>query len=221
MTGCVATACAQLMSIYNFPSQYNGYTFNWNDMTATPSATNCSVQATGQIARLMQQLGLSTNLNMDYGIEESGADPKNIPRTLKNFGYTNGGTLVDYKTDEIVSELIAGYPVLVGGKLEKHQVLGFTYYDKGHRWLCYGLLKRSRELKVYDSSNHYLRSYEEIEWYPYCNWGWGSSGDGYYLSNAFDVYRNHYNDHVAFVNYSEAPQLNFQYDVTAVIGIRK
>ena len=65
-TGCVATAVAQLMAIYRYPESYNGYGFSWDAMTEYPTAYACSPIGQDNIARLMQQLGLSNNLNVSY-----------------------------------------------------------------------------------------------------------------------------------------------------------
>ena len=66
----------------------------------------------------MIDLGTSENLNMSYNTKTnggSGAKSQNIPRTLKNFGYSDGGHLIDYNTKTIVSELKNKHSVLVSG----------------------------------------------------------------------------------------------------------
>ena len=178
-TGCVATAVAQLMAIYKYPSGYNGYTFNWNDMiSSSPSATGVD-----QIARLMQQLGLPHNLNMNYGAviynDGSGANPNNIPHTLENFGYTDGGSLVSYNTVVVATELKAGYPVLIGGR---------TNDDKGHRWLGHGIMEHNTPSYMYDTmTGIILETLMITDTYILCNLGWSGSADGYYLSGIFNT----------------------------------
>lgn len=220
-TGCVATACAQLMSIYKYPAQYNGYSFNWDAMTASPYAKACTTQAQSQIARLMQQLGLPKNLDMQYGSQASGAYDKDIPRTLKNFGYAKGGNVIDYNTTNVVTELQQGYPILVGGCRAETSANNKTEY-KGHQWLCCGLLKRSREIKIYNRYRTYLGSKVEEFWYPFCNWGWDGNADGYYLSNAFDAYNKHYDEDLSLdTDLPNGVGRNYQYFLKTVIGIRK
>lgn len=50
----------------------------------------------------MQQLGLSDNLDVQYEVIAEGngssANTADVPQTLINFGYSNGGTLIDYNT---------------------------------------------------------------------------------------------------------------------------
>ncbi len=242
LTGCVATAVAQLMSTYKHPTSYGGNSFNWDTMNKHISTTYPHSPAHEPIARLMQLLGSEGNLNTSYGTSAeggSGADPKNIPRTLINFGYSSGGILIDYSTDAVVNELKKGYHLLIGGyearQLHKKKFLGITIkkyytYSGGHRWLAHGLLRRIRTVSQFDSSNRLVNQRKEVAWYPLCNFGWDGYGDGYYLSGAFDT-----NNGPAFywngiqtrsssgteACDNENTPNNFQYKMTAVIGIRK
>ena len=205
--GCVAVAVAQLMSIYKYPSSYHSYpnnttyNFNWNDMVlATPS-----LGGENQIARLMQQLGTSVNLCVHYNAVDSGsgsgADSNNIPRTLENFGYANGGELVDYNTIDVVQELIAGYPVLIGG----------NDGAVGHRWLGHGLMALTTTTN--DQGNDDLIPIAPaVTYYILCNWGWGGNSDGYFLSGVFDT-NNPYVDNTTRSYYYN--------NVNVVINIRK
>lgn len=196
LTGCVATAVAQLMSVYKYPEKsYNYvYNFDWDKMTSIPDAYWLDRNTKFQIAELMGELGLPEHLDMKYGIEEEGGSSSKseyIPRTLKAFRYKKSGKLMDYDTDKIVEELKNGYPVLVSGqglKTEHQKVLEFSVKSKytGHQWLCHGLLERRRPAWYYDETGHVIKSETQIFYYPLCNWGWGGIQDGYYLSEVFD-----------------------------------
>ena len=231
VTGCVATAVAQLMSIYGYPTSYKGYSFDWNEMTKNKYAWNCTSTAQDQIAHLMVELGTKSNLDMSYNLSEkggSGANANNIPRTLKNFGYSSGGSIKGYNTASVVSELKGGYGVLVGGFSHKSvkKFLGIkvkTKYSGGHRWLCHGLLERRRTVKTYNNNGILQSSTIESEWHPLCNWGWGGYQDGYYLSSAFnsnngpsypDATKNSSNE-------TGSEDYNYQFKITALIGARK
>lgn len=227
-TGCVATAVAQLMSIYKHPVSHNGYSYSWSEMTASKKASGCSLKGQSQIARLMAELGLGGNLSMDYGVSASGAKPDNIARTLTNFGYSSGGSLKGYNTDEVVSEIKRGNSVLAVGysfKTEK-KVLGIhvkTTYSGGHCWLFHGLMERRREVKTYDGKNVLIEAKTECLWYPLCNWGWDGLSDGYYLSGAFDAMSGpSYTDQLKSKTLVESgSEYNYQYSLMAVTGIRK
>lgn len=229
VTGCVATAIAQLMAIYKYPQSYHGYTFSWEDMTYSKYGAFCSLKGQDDIARLMQQLGLKDNLDVDYGVKESGADPDHIVRTLRSFGYSKPGVLEEYSTNKVIEDLKNGYGVLIGGKSKKKitKVLGITVcvtYEGGHRWLAHGLLERRRTVAHYSGNVCLSRSYES-QWYPLCNWGWGWGG-GYYFSGAFDAYNGLVYQESEPSSRDEETTVegtdgNYQYKITAVTGIRK
>jgi hypothetical protein len=225
-TGCVATATAQLMSVYKYPLSYNGYTFDWDNMIPTKNRND------EHIARLMVELGNKENLDMSYGGSDanpyqSGAYIDNIPRTLKNFNYTNGGEVIGFSSSKIENEIKAGYPVLIGGYATeiKHikRILGIkvktTYEHRdGHCWLCHGLLVRRQEVKHF-VNDEYLGSSYRYENYLLYNWGWSGDNDGYFLSNVFDAYARHLPENTRAVMSDHL--YNFQYATQAVINIRK
>lgn len=188
-TGCVATAVAQIMSIYKYPSSYtkhypnnHTYYFNWEEMNLYTNNTNSNPFKNDstkydQIAHLMRQLGNNNNLNMTYSGNGSSCTPNNIPRTLRNFGYTNGGRKIPYQTDSVVLELQQGYPVLLGGRKE----------NAGHRWLGHGLMTYSISLPYADLFGGIAWTEPTNVYYILCNWGWDGDKDGYFLSGVFDL----------------------------------
>lgn len=233
LTGCVATAVAQLMSVHECPANYNGYSFAWPEMKMNPKASDCSDVGRDNIARCMQQLGLKENLDMNYGLNGSSAKMNNVIRTLRSFGYTNPGTLGDYCTSDVVTELKNRYPVLVAGASKKivKKILGITVsieYEGAHCWLLHGLLERSRDVITYYPGGGVKHKRVENVWYPLCNWGWNGSRDGYYLSYGFDV-----TTPPAFPVEEESDETenqqqtrsdkngNYQYKLTQITGIRK
>ena len=212
-TGCVPTAVAQLMSIYKTPGSHKGYIFDWDQMTKYSSAELCSSVAQDNIATLMVKLGEASNLDVDYRFDGSGANPRNIPRTLSAFGYGNGGVFKSYKTDEVVSELLGMHCVLAGGRDE---------LAGGHRWLIHGLMQRTRSVKTY-STNHTLQKHEiESQWLVLCNWGWGGKDDGYYWGEVFSLKSgaDYHDDGSVANNHYNNDGFRFN-NITVVIGIRK
>ena len=134
-TGCVATAMAQVI---NYWHPKNNYNFNYTSMPTT--------YGNSEVQRLMYNIGLPANVNMQYGCEESGAFSNVVPAALKtNFGFSsaNFGT---YNYQTVFNDLTSHWPVLLSG-FNNVTVTGdwfiidwystTTYYN-GHEWVCDG-----------------------------------------------------------------------------------
>lgn len=202
MTGCVATAMAQVL-YYVQPdgcTTLNSYiteirkmnvpalpstTFNWSIMrnTYTSSDNDASAQ---EVAKLMRYCGQA--VEMDYKSSTSGAYASEIaPALIDNFGLSPNIENIDrydYTSLEwdnmIYKELVEGRPVMIGGR----------NMDAGHRFLCHG----------YDGAGLY-----------YINWGWGGSSDGF-----FDL--NHLNPDNQGIGGSNG---GYSGNMDIIIGIRK
>lgn len=181
VTGCVATAMAQIMKYWNYPATGSGFhsynhntygtlsanfgstSYQWGSMPNTVNSTNNAV------ATLMYQVGVS--VDMDYSPQSSGAYviSASSPVThcseyaLKTyFGYKNslqGIQRVDYNQTQwlnlIKKEIDASRPILYAG----------FGNGGGHCFVADG----------YDNSD-----------YIHFNWGWGGSYDGYFQINALN-----------------------------------
>lgn len=178
VTGCVATAMAQIMYYHKWPQgagkgsvsyEWNGttltknfssVTFDWNNMTDTYNSNSTTAQKNA-VAKLMSACGYSTKMN--YGTGESGAQSQLIAwalteyfdydkgiQTLSRYAYTKSGW-----DTVIYNELAAKRPV---------QYTGRTLAGEGHAFVCDG----------------YNDGYFHI------NWGWGGASDGYFLTSALD-----------------------------------
>ena len=180
VTGCVATAFAQLL-YYNREKSVTetqadipayetwtkkihvdgipaGSAIDWDHMVDTyGSATE--IQKTA-VAQLMLYCGVA--VNMDYTNGSSGAQSYEVYNALRNyFGY--GSSVKYYSINDITSdvewdrivyaEMAAGRPIYISG----------ANSSAGHAFVAHG----------YDGAMRY-----------YINWGWGGQSDGwYYLTN--------------------------------------
>jgi len=167
VTGCVATAMAQVINYTKWPESATGEiasyttktnqiavpkleatTFDWGNMTDT------------DIARLMRYCGQA--VKMDYGLGESGSYDANIPGALiGKFGYDNNIRIVyrnGYNSETwenmIYNELKAGRPIIYGGQSG----------NSGHSFICHG----------YMDGMYYI------------NWGWDGMFDGYFALTALN-----------------------------------
>lgn len=176
VTGCVATAMAQVLKFYEWPEKgigthsyywngqqlkfdYANTTFDWSNMTDTYGSSSSAVENTA-VATLMSACGIS--VDMSYRVNSSGAISRNMGTALiNNFGYDKGLRYLsrDYYTidqweDLVYDNLINYGPVLYDGRNS----------SSGHQFICDG----------------YQNGYFHF------NWGWAGLSDGYYLLTALD-----------------------------------
>ncbi len=194
ITGCVATAMAQVMYYWQWPEtcpaidsyEYKGHTikglpattFDWNTMsnTYTWGETGASANA---VAKLMRYCGQA--VQMQYTPQSSGANVS--PAVMASiFQYSpNSSTIYrDYYSTSswesiIYNELSELCPVLYSGKSQ----------NGGHEFIIDG----------YDGNGLF-----------HINWGWGGSPDSYYIISLADPYND--------------SQRSYQYNQDAIIGLQ-
>lgn len=180
VTGCVATATAQVMRHYSYPPRATGSVtyadakqevertldfskfkpFDWENMTLTygPASTLAEQDA---VATLMMAAGFGTE--MQYSSDTSMAYNRNAGTALINyFGYSpdmhfyERALMTDGEWERIIlSELRSGRPVIYDGRNP----------SMGHTFICDG----------YDGNGLY-----------HFNWGWSGVSDGYFALSALN-----------------------------------
>lgn len=175
MTGCVATAMAQIMRYHKHPAQgtgtykgidFSAHTYDWAGNLAPLKAADFDTDTKKTaIAQLMRDCGASVDMN--YGTSASGANPYRSAQTLINyFGY-DGSMKTNLRcnfTDNdweamIYNELKEDRPVLYGGR---------TTSGNGHMFILDG----------YEYRDAYETGFFHV------NWGWGGYQDGYSILTA-------------------------------------
>ena len=141
VTGCIATAMAQIINYWKHPTNctggtyyyfnpyyyglqllyfdYDNYRINWNNLV--DNYLSATEEQEKEVAKLMYACGVS--VAMGYSAEGSGSMDYNIPYALKHyFGYNSNIVYRnrDYYTRKewhtmIMNELISGRPVLYAG----------------------------------------------------------------------------------------------------------
>lgn len=177
LTGCVATAMAQVMYYWKYPdvapamdsytSKVNGVTvgalpggpFDWDNMLDV-YPTNATAQQKDAVAMLMRYCGQASR--MGYGANGSGAYSEDELAGMKLFGYNADAELLDrddYSAEEwaamIEAQLTAGCPILYGG-VDANKNAGHAFVVDG----CGGGMY-------------------------HVNWGYSGSGNGYFALDAF------------------------------------
>jgi hypothetical protein len=181
VTGCVATAMAQVMKYHAYPakgrgfhsynhSQYGtlsanfgGTTYNWSSMPNNVTSSNNAV------ATIMYHCGVS--VEMDYSPQSSGAyvisDQSPVTHCAEYafeeyFGYPTGlegVQRVNYSETQWIN--------LLKKELDNNRPILYAGFGNGggHAFVCDG----------YDGSDYF-----------HFNWGWGGAYDGYFAINALN-----------------------------------
>jgi hypothetical protein len=181
VTGCVATAMAQVMYYWRFPascSSLAGYTsrgstsapkvdvdplpgtdFAWDNMLDSYLG-NYSAEQADAVATLMRYCGQS--VSMSYGVNGSGAYVNSQLNGMRFMGYSSGMSHVYRRSysrsnwiSTISNEMKAGRPILYSGDDP----------SGGHAFVLDGMR---------DGLFH-------------INWGWAGTGNGFFAVDAFNV----------------------------------
>lgn len=207
LTGCVATAMAQVVNFFQWPlnsvREAVGYTSNKDDaekkidLPSLPARKfNWFNMTNDDIAWLMRYCGQS--VLMDYKTDESTSSPSSIPGALISvFNFSKGVDLVDRKefTDEeweqaLYHEIELGRPVIYSGFKNK----------KGHTFVLHG----------YKNGQFYI------------NWGWGGDLDGYFALTSLTPGDNDFTeDQNAVVGIQPASNNDISYEEKQEIGFRE
>ncbi|MCK5762571.1 MAG: C10 family peptidase [Clostridiales bacterium] len=147
LTGCVATAMAQIMRYHEHPTDYN-----WSNMPDN--------YGTYDTQSLMSDAGVS--VNMDYGCVSSGAYSWKVDDALEDdFNYSNA-TYGNFNHYTIKSNLQQNKPVYLRGK----RISGNSYI--GHAWVCDGY--QAGHICVFDDYGNIIGEYDYLSFHM--NWGW-------------------------------------------------
>ncbi|MFH1936213.1 MAG: C10 family peptidase, partial [Bacteroidota bacterium] len=176
LTGCVATAMAQVLKYHNFPPEGTGSheylhekygmisadfgntVYRWDSMP-----DHLDTLLSNAVATLMFHAGVS--VNMHYGASSSGAYLYDVIEALVNF--FNYHPDANYQYKDACSE--AEWKSLLCADLEQHLPViygGFMPSAGGHAFVCDGFISE-------DSLFH-------------SNWGWNGSYNGWYAIGALN-----------------------------------
>lgn len=201
LTGCVATAMAEIMTFHQHPKQckpgsvdytstknhihvtysFDNVSFDWSKILhtyITGSDRNYTEEEADEVAKLMAACGAA--VEMDYGLDASGSVSKLVPNALVEYFDYNLNIKFEDKSDFLTDadfyqalkdEFKAGRPVYMSGASN----------DGGHAYVMDGYLV-----------------YEGAEAYPlfHFNWGWNGVGNEWTT-----IQRSEYNQTMSFIRY--------------------
>lgn len=161
LTGCVATAMAQVMRYHEHPSSYN-----WSSMPDGLVANGW-----GTRAQLLRDCGDAVDMN--WGCDGSGADMDKAKRALRDdFNYSSSLDYVSYNMLTAKGNILGYKPVILTGCMTSGSFLLWNTYTDCHAWVADGV----RTTTVTFSSTGNTSSTHEL----YMNWGWGGSRNSWF-----------------------------------------
>ena len=181
LTGCVATAMAQVMYYHRWPEHGTGsfsyedtgsgqtltanfseHTYNWDAMSAQ-YYEDTSRESGDAVALLMSDAGISVRMNYSLTFSSSFLDDV-VSAMRDHFSYDSaisyarrGNFSQTAWIKKIKHELAAGRPVLYAGSVPGE--------GSGHAFVCDG----------YNADDYY-----------HFNWGWSGSGNGWFMLSAMN-----------------------------------
>lgn len=208
-TGCVATAMAQIMKYWNYPTHgygshsysdwfygnisanFDNTTYQWSSMPSSLNANSSQTQINA-VATLMFHCGISVEMN--YGIDGSSASVVYndydgyhtycAENALKNyFGYNSviGRKRTGYYSDSEWINLL---------KWDLDDSIAILYKGQGsggHAFVCDG----------YNYNNYF-----------HFNWGWSGAADAYYYINNLNPNSNNFSEYQSAV-FGICPPINY------------
>lgn len=188
VTGCVATAMAQVVNFYKHPAvgtgnhsystgsygtlyaNFGATHYEWNNMPTELTSTSNSVQVNA-VATLMYHMGVS--VEMDYGVASTGGSGAYVISS-----YTNGEHCAEYALKNYFGyktsahgEMKDNYSAsqwksMVRAELDARRPLIYAGFGNGgHCFVCDG----------YDNNDKF-----------HFNWGWSGQNDGYFALTALN-----------------------------------
>ena len=223
LTGCVATAMAQVMNYHQWPEQttiaipsYTTYTSHYAVSAISANTTidwqqmknaygdycsdggahlNAYETYTYDQAAAVAQLMLycGASVEMDYGLSFSGAYTADVAKALKNYFGYNENVKYVVKSDYTA----ANWATLMYHELENSRpiVYGGESTGGGHEFVCDGY------------------KYESDKDYFHINWGWAGLSNGYFTLSALDPEAQGYGGSADYTGFNSGQE--------AVIGIAK
>ena len=204
VTGCVATAMAQVMYYWRYPDRTNGVsgywcrslgtmlsglpatTFEWDDMLDSYAGKYTKAQGDA-VAKLMRYCGQSCN--MGYSPDGSGAYTSQQLSGMKKFGYSNNAKDVTRSSWWYENYTTAEWEALIKAELDARRPILYSANDinaGGHAFVCDG----------YDNTGMF-----------HFNFGWYGTCDGWYTSSALNM------------THRDGEELHFNYDHEMLTGV--
>lgn len=175
--GCVAVAMSQIIYYYRYPESGTGshtnYTYNYGSFYVNFAQQHYNYEAmddqlssyNNEVAKLI--FHCATSVDMGYGADGSGAYSHDVPAALSTYFRYN--TDSQYRHKNSYSD--SAWHVMLKTDLDAKRPIYYSGYSEsgGHAFVCDG----------YNSDDYF-----------HFNFGWGGSGNGYYVTQSNDSVNN-------------------------------
>jgi hypothetical protein len=189
-TGCVVTAISQICSFLKSPNHvswsYNGVgnqcNIDWDEIInecMSNSGNTTSIKSKDQVANLMRFWGVA--FDADYSSNGTSVNSDKAISKMRELGY-NATKLTNYDASNVINDLKKGDRIIYMRGNARYYHVGFVFrkYVDGHGWVIDGYI---------DSCKN-----NEESLYVHCNWGWGGTRNGYFLSDVLNAEEEPYYD---------------------------
>lgn len=175
--GCVAVAMSQIIYYYRYPESGTGshtnYTYDYGSFYVNFAQQHYNYEAmddqlssyNNEVAKLI--FHCATSVDMGYGADGSGAYSHDVPAALST--YFRYDTDSQYRHKNSYSD--SAWHVMLKTDLDAKRPIYYSGYSEsgGHAFVCDG----------YNSDDYF-----------HFNFGWGGSGNGYYVTQSNDSVNN-------------------------------
>ena len=196
-TGCVATAIAQIMSYYEYPTSYVrkyhdehntiAQNINWANLKRHIVTSQCDYSCDYiSLAQIFHEIGFRANIR--YGERDLPTEPYNSWTTtvealvcIDSFGFA-ANDFISYTFNAVRADLDNSKPVYMEGKAVGGK--------NAHAWVVDGYSHRMEHvIEYYESGVNGERTTtnETVETTTllHINWGWDGEGNGYFRDGVF------------------------------------
>ena len=223
-SGCINTACAQIMSYYGYPTAmaltYYGaptsvISINWADLRTHINhldiynyVDTCNPSIHYKISYICRQLGELSGSVYYTNPSITGASMNGARNSLLNMGYSLGSTMNYYSSSTLETELANNRLILMSGDDNTTSV--------GHAWVVDGCDYYNVRYREYMGiPEETLLGTISYNWillqditttykYNHINWGWDGYDNGYYSNGVFSP-----------INYAKLDDVNLHDTISA------
>jgi len=200
--GCVSLSLAKIMTHFEIPN--GGVTQNGQKVDFSTIKKNCRYFADSDSRKAITNLLLNicTGCNAIYFYQGTFIYPGNAESFMRKIGFRNPDRR-RYSWEITTAMLDKNKPIIIYG-MPNYNVL------KSHAWNIDGYRDMERTIirDKYDNGKYIGPSnYVERQKMVHCDFGWGGSSNGYYITNIFNS-----NDKSSSLDYTWKEPIDFKYN---------